>query len=330
MALQLRSWDGAWYLDVARHGYPHSVPTLDGHAAQSTIAFFPLFPLLVRAVAALPGVSYLAAGVAVATVCGLVACLLIWHIAALVADREAADRAVALFAFFPGSFVLSLPYSESLMLVLAAACLLFLLQRRWLGAGVAAALATATRPNAVVLVACCTVPAIAALHHRTKDWRRALIAVALAPVGILTFFAFLAARTGTKAAWFRVQHDGWGERMSLTGTWQKVHFVLHHGARDANLFLTVMGTLFVVVALVAMVRNRQPVVLVAYTIGILGLALLSRTLGARPRFVLTAFPLFIALAARLRPRAYGMWLAASAGLLGSLTILSLAAGAFTP
>ncbi|MGH8897453.1 MAG: hypothetical protein ACRDZ4_10615 [Egibacteraceae bacterium] len=43
--------------------------------------------------------------------------------------------------------------AESLTLTLAIGCLLALLSRRWVGAGVAGPLATACRPNAVALCA---------------------------------------------------------------------------------------------------------------------------------------------------------------------------------
>ena len=63
--------------------------------------------------------------------------------------RRVASRAMVLFVVFPGSFVLSFTYSEATLIVLAAACLLFLLREQWWLAGIAAMLGTATRPNGV-------------------------------------------------------------------------------------------------------------------------------------------------------------------------------------
>src|SRR4051812_33968824 len=42
-------WDGQWYLHIVAHGYQHQVPAGSGAAAESTLAFFPGYPLLVRA-----------------------------------------------------------------------------------------------------------------------------------------------------------------------------------------------------------------------------------------------------------------------------------------
>ena len=62
-------------------------------------------------------------------------------------DDMVAERAMVLFAVFPGSFVLSFAYAEAMFIVLAAVCFWYLLDERWVLAGLAAALAGATRPN---------------------------------------------------------------------------------------------------------------------------------------------------------------------------------------
>src|SRR5207253_1167110 len=126
---------------------------------------------------------------------------LLWRLLARIWGREVADRGTALFCFFPGSFVLSMVYSEPLMLALAIGCLLALLDRRWLVAGVLAGLATGVRPNAVALVAACAWAAAVAIVKR-REWR-ALVAPLLAPAGLVAFFAFLWARTGRPDAWIR-------------------------------------------------------------------------------------------------------------------------------
>src|SRR5207302_760700 len=82
------------------------------------------------------------------------------------AGRRTARRATLLFCFFPGSIVFSMVYSEGVMIALAAGCLLALQQRRWLLAGVLGGLATAARPNAVVLVVACGWAAVDAVVRR--------------------------------------------------------------------------------------------------------------------------------------------------------------------
>jgi hypothetical protein len=298
-------WDGGWYLATAEHGYPHGIPLFQGHAGQSTIAFFPLYPLAVRAVHTL-GFGYRTAALLVAGAAGMVAVVLLWLLLRQLWGREAADRGVALFCFFPGALVLSLTYSEPLMLALGIGCLLALLSRRWTTAGVLAALATATRPNAVALVAACAWAAGAAIRTR-RQWK-ALIAPLLAPAGFVVFQAFLWIRTGAADAWFRTQHEGWEERLALDATWHKLQETIHHPLSEVNIPVALAGTVIMVVTLVLLVRARPPGAVLVYTLGVMFLSLASETLGARPRFVLTAFPLVVVPGRWLRGNGFALTL----------------------
>ncbi|MGH8990378.1 MAG: glycosyltransferase 87 family protein [Acidimicrobiia bacterium] len=325
----LTGWDGGWYLAVAEHGYPHDLPpnsdTTD--ADQTTAAFFPLYPLGIRAVGAL-GFSPRMAGLIVAGVAGLVAVVLLWLLLERCWGSDAADRGVALFCFFPGALVLSMVYAEPLMLALAAGCLLALLSRWWVTAGVLAGLATATRPNALALVPACAWAAGTAIRHR-REWR-ALVAPLLAPVGFVAFQVFLWVRTGYVDAWFRNQRDGWEEQVNLGATWDKIDTFFRRPFGDVNITVAVAGTLFLVVALVFLIRARPPAPVLAYTLGVMALALVSQTLGARPRFVLTAFPLVAVAGHWLKGTAFSVVLACSATVLGGFAILSLASLLATP
>ena len=84
----LTSWDGLWYFDVVRHGYPSSVPPhVTYFDTEARTAFFPAYPLLVRAAdRVLPGGDVLA-GLAVNFVLGAVVVLL----AGLIARRLYGD-----------------------------------------------------------------------------------------------------------------------------------------------------------------------------------------------------------------------------------------------
>jgi hypothetical protein len=74
-------------------------------------------------------------------------------------DRVTADRAVLLFCFLPGAYVLSFSSPDSLLVLAAAICLLNLTRGHWVVAGVAGALATATRPVGLAVVVCAVVAA---------------------------------------------------------------------------------------------------------------------------------------------------------------------------
>ena len=327
----LGSWDSGWYARIAEQGYPQEAGEPEPWA---DFAFFPLFPAGVRVVSRVLGVTTTVGGITLSLLFGAVTVSLLWLLARNLGGSAMADRAVALFSFFPGSIVLSMAYAESTMLAFSLVCLLALFARRWGVAGLAAGLATATRPNAVALCFCCAWAAVVAVRKR-REWR-ALVAPALSVTGILGYFAFLQRRTGDAFFWFDVQSRTWSEKVDFgVGTWHRLQnavadpFDLHQ-PRDINSLVATLGLFFVVFALYALWRWRPPAVLTIYAVVVLLLAVMSQTLGLRPRFILTAFPLLLALASWLRGVTFHVVLSVSAGLLGAFMILSVATTYATP
>jgi len=318
-------WDGQWYVQIALHGYPVTVPQGDFYAGtggrvQSSVAFFPLYSLLVRALdRVLPGGADVA-GLVLSLLFGALATVLVWILAGKVADRQVADRAAILFAVSPGAFVLSWVYAEGLLVLLAAGCLLALLERRWVLAGVLAALASATRPNATaVIFACAWAAGWAIVKHR--DWR-ALVAPVLAPVGMLAFFVFLWWHTGETRIWFRVQSQGWGERLDFGRANLGVFAdMFTRPLHNPNRIVLAVSMVTAVVLMVVLVRAKLPGVLNVYALSGLGLVLASH-INARPRFIFVAFPLVIGLAKTIRKQqAFMVLVGVFAASMVGLTVL---------
>lgn len=315
-------WDAALYQQVIEEGYP------ERPRDRGVYAFFPLYPLTARALAQVTGMDSLAAGLAVGAVAGVAAAAVLWRLTAALRDERVADRAVALFAFAPGSFVLSMLYAEGIMIALAAGCLWALTSRRWLLAGVLAALATASRPNALALVPACAWACGAALWTR-GEWR-SLVAPLLAPLGFVAFQALLWSRTGDPLTWFSVQRELWQERVTPLAPVEDVAAFLAAPFGNTNTTSVVVGALVSLVGVVLLVSARLPGEVTVYALVVLGLAAFSETLGLRPRFVMTAFPLFIAAAVYLRGPAFSAVLGLSATVLGAFTVVTLSTTLFTP
>jgi len=312
----LRRLDASWYIDTARAGYVAQAATPEAIAADPAVlrgAFFPLWPMVARLTRP-PGVPLEVSATVVVTLLGFGVVVGSWLLVARLVDRDAADRAALLVCVFPGSFVLSIAYAEALMLCLVVACLLALTRGQWLLAGVAAALATATRPNAVALVASCAWASALAIHHR-REWR-SLIAPALAPVGVLVFHGFLWWRTGRPDAWDLIQRNGWEERVDLgVRNGERLVALVRWDDPDPGTVLVGLGAVVVLVAAWALWRWRPPLTLPLYAAGVIGLALVAQSLGPRPRFVFTALPLVWALAVWLRGQRFRLLvLGSTAGL----------------
>jgi hypothetical protein len=313
----LTSWDGAWYYRIIRDWYPTSIPPdITYEMPEARAAFFPVYPMLVRAVdAVLPGGDVLA-GLLLNTLLGAVA---IWLVGLLARERVA-YRAMLLMVFFPGSFVLSFTYSEATLIAVAAGCLLCLQRRQWLAAGVLALIGTGTRPNGLALVAACAVAALFAIRDR-REWK-ALVAPALAPIGFIAFQWYLYARTG-EWAWFRVQTEAWDEGTSFG--WTAVKNTLEAFIRPLSSptdIITAVSFITMIALLVVMWKRRVPAPWVAFTLVVLALMILPATVTARPRFLYTAFPAFIAVAAwwpEEHEEAWGATIAMGAAGLVALT-----------
>ncbi|MDC5697758.1 hypothetical protein OO014_10840 [Intrasporangium calvum] len=204
-------WDGQWYEIIANDGYPDHVPRgADGGAQQNPWAFYPLFPFLSRALMAVTGMDFPAAGSTVALLSGFGAALLM---AVLLRERigeRAALVVVVLWASFPASVVLQLAYTESLAMLLLLASLYALARERWLVAAAVAVLLGLARPIAVPL----GVVTLVALWLR---WR----ARGLRPITTKEYAAGLASLVGCGIAgllWPAIAWWGTGERSAYTDT----------------------------------------------------------------------------------------------------------------
>ena len=110
-------WDSGFYLRIATEGYIHTANDL------SHLAFFPLYPLLLRVISLGAGdwAVVTAIGVLISNVATLTAFYLLYRLTLLDEDRATGQRTIWIFAFFPTSFFLSVVYTEGLFLMLTVA-----------------------------------------------------------------------------------------------------------------------------------------------------------------------------------------------------------------
>jgi hypothetical protein len=247
LAAPAARWDAAWYEVIAHYGYR---PDLGAFTA-SRDAFFPLYPLGLRALGAI-GLPLVLGGVLFSTGALFVALYGIHRLTMLElgaagapawarfrartggsSPREVARLAVLVTAFAPMAFFLSAVYSESLYLALSVGLLYAARRGRFALVGVLAALAGATRSTGIVLV----VPALILYLYgpradRAPDFaharglalryrpRRDLLWFALAPIGLGLFMLYLGLAGGDPLAPFHAQ-DVWGRHFAgpYVGVW---------------------------------------------------------------------------------------------------------------
>jgi MFS family permease len=340
---ELAQWDGLWYRALANHGYPDHVVH-----AQSTLGFFPLYPMVVWLVshAAVVPIAHYAilsttvAGVIVSGFGGAIATVLVGRLAESWWDAQAARRAIVIFCLFPGSVVFSMVYAEGLMIPLAAGCLLALQKRRWLLAGVLAGLATATEPQALVLVLVCAVSAALELRRRGIAGLRSLLAPALSLVGAGAFAVSLWLWTGTPLASLIAQRDGWHEKTdvfalgnlaeSLADAMSLRHF--NHPTINLNLVVGLAGAVILIVLLVLVARNRREMSIeaIVWTLGISWLGMTSEYVPPMPRLLITAFPAVMVLGRYVRGRGFVVLACVNGVLLVGLSALTFVGKTLRP
>jgi hypothetical protein len=192
-------YDSGWYYGIARDGYRFA------EGGRSNLAFFPLYPLLMRAVARLFGnraYHFYIAGIVISWAAFVVAMVLLYRVARLDLSRRAANRAVLYASIFPFAFFYGVVYSESLFLMLMLAAVYGFRTRRWLIGGVGGALASATRVNGVMML-----PALAWIGwEQTRGDRRqrwyATAAVGLAAAGLAVYSVYVYSLTGSFIEWY--------------------------------------------------------------------------------------------------------------------------------
>ncbi|MFC7978663.1 glycosyltransferase family 39 protein [Streptomyces cinereoruber] len=313
-------WDSVWYVRIAEHGYGYET-TLPNGDVHSDLAFFPLLPLLERALSAVLPLDAAGAGLLVSWTAGLVAAWGIFKCGAHAFGPRTGVLLAVLWGVYPTAFVQSMAYTETLFTALAAWSLYAVLRDRWILAGLFCAAAGLTRPTAVALIAALGITALAALVRDRRLPARTVAGVLLAPLGWLGYIVYVGVRQDSPTAYFEVQ-AAWGN--SIDGGLALARFVAGL-PWPAALGLTAALALLAWLVVLC-VRQRQPLPLLVYTIGVVLVSLVGAAyFGSRPRLMMPAFGLLLppaAALARLRPRT-------AAPVLAGLALASAAYGAFT-
>jgi hypothetical protein len=136
------AWDASPYLAIAQHGYAGGL-YFD--------AFFPAYPWLIRLFAWSPRASVLS-GIVISLSAFMVGLYFVHRLIERDFGPRIAQLTVLLVAFCPMSFFFSAVYSESLFLACSVGAIYAARRGRWFWAGLAGALATASRSNGLLIV----------------------------------------------------------------------------------------------------------------------------------------------------------------------------------
>ncbi|MBO9534993.1 MAG: hypothetical protein J7513_18615 [Solirubrobacteraceae bacterium] len=292
-------WDAQQYLGVAEFGY-----RTVGEAERTQIAFFPGYPMAVRAVhAVIPG-DFLAAAFVTSAIASITAAVLLAQLVrADGGDDAQATRAAWFLLIFPTAYFLHLPYTESLFLTFVLGAFVAARTGHWATAGIVGALAAMTRLNGILLIPALAVEAYLQYRRSGRFDRRSLW-ILVTGAGLAFYLAINQHYFGDPFHFQQVQAENWSKHFqnpikTVTGmlggydTWTKPG----EGLMVISMELGFM-TLGLVASLLAW-RYLRP----SYAVwGLLNVLLFASTswVQSTPRYVLTVFPIFLLLA-KLRP-----------------------------
>jgi len=269
--------DAWFYRSIAMEGYDRS----------ERVAFFPLFPLLVR----VTHLSFPLGGMIVSNLAFACALLLLGAVAMKSgASEEDAARAMFYLAFFPTSYFLSLPVTEAVFLAASLAAVLCAMEGRWWAAGLFGALATGTRVAGVLLI-----PMLLLLPGR----RTSKIWLAIVPAGLVAFMWHLQRVTGDAFAFMHVQ-TRWGRTFSMSTLLAQ----LHNFSEPWNFVALNLAAALLLIGVGVHLLVRREWAFGVYTITTALLPLSSGSLQSIARYAVVAFPLFLWLAVRGRQPAW--------------------------
>ena len=199
-------WDGGHYQHIALNGYEYAD---DGK--EHNVAFFPLFPLIVKAIMSW-GVSFEVAGTVVNNLAFAIALYSMYFFVKQYCGQYQAQWTTAVLAFAPGSMFAGVIYTEGLYLALSIAALRAFDNQNYGRTFLWGAMATATRPTGLAII-----PAFMIAAWKQRKPFVAYLSGLGSSVGVLLYCLYCKIRFGEPLAFIHAQR-GW--RSSVGFDWK--------------------------------------------------------------------------------------------------------------
>lgn len=300
-------WDAMWYQFVVDEGYDKSMPIyaplspecdISQRTCMRSFAFFPLFPLLTKAITYF-GISSLYAGFIVSNLAHLGILLLLYKLATTYwQGKFNAYWPVLLMLFFPTAYVFGAYMTESLFLFLLLAGYLLAWKKQWVYAGLIGMLLSATRNTGVLFALSYVLLWLEQNHYQYKlilKDKKFLIGLLLIPVGLLAFMVFLYFYLGDPLAFWKIQAY-WGKGLSPFGPIGDMIFALYDWHRETNPYNHLYNLSYLILTLglffINLKKKYFPMSMNVILLWLL-VPLTSGTTTCFPRYASVLFPIYL-------------------------------------
>lgn len=296
-------WDARWYLSIVTQGYA-TKPDLTKYV--NNIAFFPLYPYLVKIVGFFfPNAQssqsiYLLFGILLSNLFFLIAAVLLYKlIINWISDETLARRTLVLLFVFPTSFYFSCFYTESLYLMLSLGCFITALKHKWFLASLLGGLLSLTRPPGILII----IP-ILWFYMKSCNWKIRNIRFDIAwllfiPVMFGLHFLYLYQITGSLFAPIIAQ-QAFGRGNYLM---ENVNELINLQSLQPKQLDALLWLLFFVVTIIGMWQLPSKIYGI-YALMQLIIPISTGSFFSAARFLVVIFPTFLILAKLLHRRSF--------------------------
>lgn len=277
-------FDGVHYLRLVENGYVDT----------GTQAFFPLYPMLVRAFSSFSGLKAYISGITISLIALSASLLVLWQ---LYPKRKFIQTSALLL--FPTSFFLVSFYTESLFLLLSLAFFLALKKERYILASLLAGLASATRLVGIFL-GLVLVWNLIKRHQNTRPLYVLSLSI-LSASGFLLYAYFLWSKFGDPLMFLHVQEmfgagRSGGELILLPQVLYRYAKIIFTVDPTTFLYQRIwLELVFFALAVYVWFKNfkSNTIEINLYVIFSLLLPTLTGTLSSIPRYILVLVPFLL-------------------------------------
>ena len=285
------NFDGVHYVKIAESGY-----------YQYAHAFFPVYPLLMRALHQILPVSYEYIGVGISLVSFLIGLMVLYALLRKKSHKIAKYATVFLLAF-PTSFFFRTVYTEGLFFLCVVLVMYFVSKKQFFWTGVVIAIASAIR---IIGICLALYALIEYIQSKPKKIRVVdLLGFLIMPVGLFWYMSFLSVTQNDPFLFMHVQ-SAYGANRSGSAlisppqvVWRylKMLVTAYMQPTVMSYLVTVLEFVMTGVSYIVLWLGRKRISLAAllYCLVVLTIPTLTGTFSSMPRYILAAVPFFIIL-----------------------------------
>lgn len=285
------NFDGEHYLSVAQIGYRGLEQ-----------AFFPVYPILMKFLAAPFGINATTltiAGLFISHIAFIVSLILLFRLLSLDYPQKLALLVVGLILVFPTSFFFISLYNEALFLSLSLASFILARSGKWFWASLLGAISSGTRIFGLILLPCFILEA-----WQQKVPIKKFFWIFFIPVGLLTYMYYQWISVGDPLAFYNLQKIVGEQHQSgltlLPQVYVRYIKMLFTTPFSNPIYSTIfleflVGILFFVLPILGYFKKIRLSYLVYAMISFL-LPTIQGSFSSLPRYVIILFPSFLSLA----------------------------------